>query len=171
MFTAFNRLLGQIFTLDREFAGGRYSRQPAHALRVAGDSYFLALIGRGYLERLSASKAEASSRLIGEAFVDRWDANDLLSRYQSLTTHDVRDRPDGRHDEILAELETKCLLMPCPSDHLLPVEDALIMHSELKNSILMPIESDLGHWAASQPPDSREYELMRAATLEFMSTL
>jgi homoserine acetyltransferase len=106
--------------------------------------------------------------MVGDAFAKQMDANDLLSRYRSLTAFDIRDRPEGRQDNALRTLHARCLLMPCPTDHLLPIEDAIAMHGEIPDCRLIPIESELGHWSASQPPGSVEFEQVCRATRQFM---
>ena len=40
---------------------------------------------------------------------------------------------------------------------------------EIRKYRMVSIESDLGHWAASQPPGTPEYEQLRVATLKFLA--
>jgi len=99
-----------------------------------------------------------------------WDANDLLSRYDSLTLHDVHRRPEGHDPNILSRLQSACLLMPSRSDHLLPIEEALEMYAAIPRRRLETIEGDAGHWAACQPPGTQEHRRVRDATRAFLDT-
>jgi homoserine O-acetyltransferase/O-succinyltransferase len=168
MFIALARLVREIVALDPVFNGGRYSRQPLQGLQAAGSAYFLALVGRRFLENTPIADRESIATMVGQMYRQCWDANDLLSRYHSLTLHDVHRRPEGNDPDILARLRSACLLMPSRSDHLLPIEEVLELHSSIPRSRLETIEGEAGHWAASQPRGTQEYWRVRDATKAFL---
>jgi homoserine O-acetyltransferase len=168
MFIALARLVREVVALDPVFNGGRYSHQPLQGLQAAGSAYFLALVGRRFLENTPIADRESIAAKVGQTYRQRWDANDLLSRYQSLTLHDVHSRPEGNDPDILSRLRSACLLMPSRSDHLLPIEEVLEMHSSIPGSRLETIEGETGHWAASQPRGTQEYRRVRDATKGFL---
>src|SRR5882757_292197 len=168
MFIALARLVREVVALDPVFNGGRYSRQPLQGLQAAGRAYFLALVGRRFLENTPIADRESIATKVGQMYRQCWDANDLLSRYHSLTSHDVYSRPEGNDPDTLSRLQPACLLMPSRSDHLLPIEQALEMHASIPRSQLETIEGETGHWAASQPRGTLEYERVRNATRAFL---
>jgi hypothetical protein len=61
--------------------------------------------------------------------------------------------------------------MPSRSDHLLPIEHVLDMYSTIPRSQLETIEGETGHWAASQPPGTQEYQRVRDATRAFLDAV
>jgi homoserine O-acetyltransferase/O-succinyltransferase len=168
MFIALARLVREVVALDPVFNGGRYSTQPLQGLQAAGSAYFLALVGRRFLENTPIADRESIAAKVGQMYRQCWDANDLLSRYHSLTLHDVQRRPEGDDPQILSRLQPSCLLMPSRSDHLLPIEEALEMHSSIPRSRLETIDGETGHWAASQPRGTQEYQRVRDATKGFL---
>jgi len=170
MFPALTHAMRTILSLDPEFRDGCYRSPPARGLAACGLAYFLVLVGQGFLDRV-APKERMISRVVGDAFAGNWDANDLLSRYESLTTHEVRSRPGGPVEDVLARLAAPCLLMPNRSDLLLPFEDAEDMHRQIERSILCEIDGDRGHWAASQPVGSPEHRQVEGATKAFLDAL
>jgi homoserine O-acetyltransferase len=171
MFIALARLMQEAVALDPNFNGGRYGLQPLQGLQVAGQAYFLALVGRRFLENTPIADRESIATKVGQMYRQCWDANDLLSRYHSLTSHDVYSRPEGNDPAILSRLQPACLLMPSRSDHLLPIELALEMHASIPRSQLETIEGETGHWAASQPPGTQEYRRVRDATRTFLNAV
>jgi len=168
MFSALARLVEEILALDPVYNGGSYVDQPLQGLQVAGRAYFLALVGRRFLEKIPIVDRESIAAKVGQMYRQCWDANDLLSRYHSLTLHDVYSRPEGMDWNVLSRLQSACLLMPSRSDHLLPIEEALEMHVSIPRSQLETIEGESGHWAASQLPGTQEYFRVRDATRAFL---
>jgi homoserine acetyltransferase len=171
MFIALARLVQEVVALDPVFNGGCYIDQPLQGLQVAGRAYFLALVGRRFLEKIPVEDRESIAAKVGQMYRQCWDANDLLSRYHSLTLHDVYSRPEGVDRNVLSKLQSACLLMPSRSDHLLPIEEALEMHASIPRSRLEAIEGETGHWAASQPPDTQEYLRVRDSTRAFLDVV
>jgi homoserine O-acetyltransferase/O-succinyltransferase len=168
MFSALARLVAEIIALDPVYHGGCYVDQPLQGLEVAGRAYFLALVGRRFLEKIPIVDQESIAAKVGQMYRQSWDANDLLSRYHSLTTHDVYSRPEGVDPNVLSKLNSACLLMPSRSDHLLPIEEVSEMHASIPRSQLETIEGEAGHWAASQPSGTPEYLRLRDATRAFL---
>jgi homoserine O-acetyltransferase len=168
MFIALAHLVREVVALDPVFNGGRYSAQPLQGLQVAGSAYFLALVGRRFLENTPIADRESIAAKVGQMYRQCWDANDLLSRYHSLTLHNVHSRPEGDDPQVLSRLQSTCLLMPSRSDHLLPIEEVLEMHSSIPRSQIETIDGHTGHWAASQPRGTQEYQRVRDATKGFL---
>jgi homoserine O-acetyltransferase len=171
MFVALARLMQEVIALDPVFNDGRYGHQPLRGLQVAGRAYFLALVGRRFLENTPIADRESIAAKVGQMYRQCWDANDLLGRYDSLTLHDVYNRPEGHDPNILSRLQSACLLMPSRSDHLLPIEQVLEMSTTIPRSQLETIEGETGHWAASQPPGTQEHRRVRDATREFLDAV
>jgi homoserine O-acetyltransferase len=160
-----------ILGLSASFRKGALDGASPDALRAAGLAYFPSLVGKGFLERRDREERAAMAALVAENFAANWNAHDLLSRYRSLNSHDVRERAAGRDDAILQRLDLPCLLMPCPSDLLLTVDDALEMRRQLPGAVWRPIRSDAGHWAASQPQGTMEHRIVTSTTRAFLRRL
>jgi len=108
---------------------------------------------------------------VGQAFASKWQAEDLLSRYRSLATHDVFQRGEVIDETVLGRLNARCLLMPSRSDQFFPIEQAARMRAQLPDSLWQPIETDAGHWATSRERGSSEHTCITTVTNFFLGTL
>ncbi|HEV7611394.1 MAG TPA: alpha/beta fold hydrolase [Steroidobacteraceae bacterium] len=140
---------------------------PNGGLHAAGLAYFPLLVTHDYLERLSAAQVAEVAQIVAKSWVSEWQPVDLISRYACVASHDVA--PLARDLEAtLRGLTSATLLMPSTSDIVLPPSAVQLMNDNIPNSTVVPIQSELGHWAASQPPGSPEFVQIRDATRQFL---
>jgi len=140
---------------------------PNGGLHAAGLAYFPLLVTHDYLERLSPDQVAEVAEIVAKSWVSEWQPVDLISRYACVATHDVS--PLGRDlGGTLRSLTSSTLLMPSTSDILLPPSSVQLMDDTIPDSMVVPIQSELGHWAASQPPGSAEFVQIRDATRQFL---
>jgi homoserine O-acetyltransferase len=147
------------------------ARLPEGGVHAAGLAYFPSLVSHAYLERMPRAEVFDTAESVARVWVRDWDREDLISRYAAVASHDVTGGIDGELVRLLGELKSAALVMPSSSDGLLPYSAAAAMARMIPNSTLVCIESDLGHWAASQPPGTPEYEQLRVGTLKFLASL
>jgi len=146
----------------------RIARLP-DGVYASGLAYFPLLVSHRYLERMPLQEAFTTAETVARVWDRDWDRDDLMSRYAAVASHDVTAGADRELARVLGGLHSAALLMPSSSDGLLPFSGAAAMAHMIPNSTLVSIESDLGHWAASQPPGTPEYEQLRVATLKFLA--
>ena len=143
------------------------ARLPQGGLHAAALAYFPLLVSHEFLERVSPAHWQAVSSKLADKWSAEWNVDDLLNRYAAVASHDIGPG-EARAHEALRQLQTRTLLMPSTSDLLLSMESAHRMAELLPNATYIPIQSDLGHWAASQAPESGEFSQVQAATRRFL---
>jgi homoserine acetyltransferase len=142
---------------------------PNGGLYAAGLAYFPLLVTHDYLERLPGAQVADMAQLVAKSWKAEWQPMDLISRYACVASHDVA-RPMQSIETTLGGLTSATLLMPSTSDLLLPPSAAQVMLDLIPDATIVPIRSELGHWAASQPPGSTEFAQIRDATRHFLAS-
>ena len=142
-------------TLDADWNGGRYERNPVEGLRHAGMAYYPWSVTADYLGRVPATQIAQESEAAAKRFAG-WDANSLVWRYAACRGHDVGRSADGSVGAALAGVTQPVLLMPSASDRLMSLSGAKWLRTALPHTVYAEIPGDLGHSALAAPPGSNE---------------
>jgi homoserine O-acetyltransferase len=142
-------------TLDADWNGGRYERNPVEGLRHAGMAYYPWSVTADHLDRVPATQIAQESEAAAKRFA-AWDANSLVWRYAACRGHDVGRAADGNIDAALASVTQPVLLMPSASDRLMSPAGARRLRAALPHATYAEIPGDLGHSALAAPPGSNE---------------
>jgi homoserine O-acetyltransferase/O-succinyltransferase len=142
-------------TLDADWNGGRYERNPVEGLRHAGMAYYPWSVTADYLDRVPATQIAQESEAAAKRFA-AWDANSLVLRYAACRGHDIGRSADGSVDAALSRVMQPVLLMPSASDRLMSPSGAKWLRAALPHPTFAEIPGDLGHSALAAPPGSKE---------------
>jgi homoserine O-acetyltransferase len=152
-------LMVSAVTLDPDWNGGRYERNPVEGLRHAGLSYYPWSVSADYLDRVPATQIAHEAEASAKHFA-AWDANSLVLRYAACRGHDVGGSADGNVDAALARVTQPVLLMPSASDRLTSLSGARWLRAALRHATYAEIPGDLGHRALAPPPGSAEADFI-----------
>jgi homoserine O-acetyltransferase len=142
-------------TLDADWNGGRYERNPVEGLRHAGMAYYPWSVTADYLDRIPVTQIAQESEAAAKRFA-AWDANALVLRYAACRGHDVGRSAEGSVGAALAGVAQPVLLMPSASDRLMSLSGARWLRAALPHATYAEIPGDLGHSALAAPPGSNE---------------
>jgi homoserine O-acetyltransferase len=163
-------LMTSVVTLDPEWQGGRYTRNPVEGLRLAGRVYYPWTVSAPYLNRLStkqlAKEMDESARAFGN-----WDANSLILRYAASRAHDISAPFGGDMTTALAQITAPVLVLPSASDRLLGLDGARRIRDGVKDASYAEIPSDLGHQAGHAPPGTPEAEFIDRQIRAFLAKI
>jgi homoserine O-acetyltransferase len=154
-------------TLDADWTGGRYERNPVEGLRHAGMAYYPWSVTADYLDRIPATQAAQESEAAAKRFA-AWDANSLVLRLAACRGHDVGRAADGSVDAASGRVTQPVLLMPSASDRLMSLSGAKWLRTALPHATYTEIPGDLGHSALAAPPGSNEAAFIERAIRGFL---
>ena len=148
-------LMVSAVTLDPEWNGGRYERNPVEGLRHAGMTYYPWSVSAAYLDRIPETQLAQESEAAAKSFA-AWDANALVLRYAACRGHDVATPFADDLDAALARATMPVLLLPSASDRLVGVDGARRLRATLPRAVYAEIPGDLGHRAIAASAGSSE---------------
>ena len=157
-----------MITLDPEWNNGQYQNQPLAGLRAAGKHYFPWTVSDHYLESIPKAQAEAEAAGSGEGF-SKWDAWNLLRRYQTSTAHDVAAPFGGDLVQALARVDARVLVMPCAQDRLLSLQGAGEIAAGIRDACYRVIDSPKGHLAWRAVPGSPQTAFVTSEVRSFLA--
>lgn len=161
-------LMRDLVEADPNWSNGGYKTPPVKGLELAGRMYFPWTISDEYLENLSPSEMMAASQELGRAFA-KWDAWNLLKRYEASSNHDVCQPFDGGLQEALSRVEARVLVMPCLQDRLLKPHTAEQIVTGIRNAHLEVIHSPKGHLAWRATDNSPEQKIITRTIRSFLN--
>ncbi|GJJ06274.1 hypothetical protein Clacol_000465 [Clathrus columnatus] len=129
---------------SRDFNFGHYTAPPTSGIRAFGRWF------REHQYKFDGKFRNLEDFMRGswEARFLRWDANDLITLFETWTKADISlIRDNGNLEEALKSIQVKGLIMPCKTDLYFPPEDSENEVSLLPNSKLVVIDSVWGHQA------------------------
>lgn len=159
--------------LDPEWADGAYKDNPREGLVTAGMVFLPWLRSDEWLSMLKTEEQYAQAlRSFGEGWADAWDAISWRQRYLASRNHDVAAPFDGDLDRALGEITARALIMPTPTDRLIPPAYARELYRGIEDAVYVEIPSIQGHLACCPSDEaSMEYQFITQRVSEFLDNL
>jgi homoserine O-acetyltransferase/O-succinyltransferase len=159
--------------LDPKWEGGAYEENPTDGLVTAGMIFFPWLWSDEWLAMLTTEEEyERALRSFGEGWAANWDAVSWKYRYLASRGHDAAAPFDGDLDRALGEIRARALVMPSPTDRLIPPAYARELYRGIENAVYVEIPSINGHLACCPGDEaSMEYRFISARVSEFLDGL
>jgi homoserine O-acetyltransferase/O-succinyltransferase len=161
-------LLTSVVTLDPEWQGGRYSRNPIEGLRRAGMLYYPWTVSASYVDRITPQRLDQELEAAARSFAT-WDANALVLRYGAYRGHDIAAAFNGDMAAALARIAAPVLLLPSASDRLVGVAGAQRIRDGVQHAIYAEIPGDLGHRAIAAAPETAAWDLIDERIRAFLA--
>ena len=168
-----NEISRRIIMLDPDWAGGRYTAQPAGGWRTAhGLTQVLAARSPQLMAQLCDEGVDPVSlldSLVDGAMARGFDANDWLYQTRAYDAHDVGAGPVYGGDTVAAlrSISVPALIMGPQLDLLNPSEDQLEIAKHIPDATFVDMKSHRGHMAANVGDDD-EVDFMNQTILEFI---
>jgi homoserine O-acetyltransferase len=158
----------ELIRLDANWRDGDYTAQPLEGLRAAGRHYFPWTVSDQYIEQQDPDVLEREVAANGDGFA-KWDAWDIIRRYEASTGHDIAKPFGGDVAAALARIEkVDVLVVPCRQDRLLGVESGRRIAAGIPGSICAEIDSSKGHQAWRPIPGSPQTIFVTARIRRFL---
>jgi homoserine O-acetyltransferase len=154
-------------TLDPDWDGGHYERNPVEGLRRAGMIYYPWSVSAAYLDQVPAATVARESEETAKSFA-AWDANALMLRYAAMRGHDVTVPFGGSLDAALARAAMPVLLLESLSDRLIRPVGVRRLSAALPHASYAEIPGELGHRAITAAPGNPEAEFIERAIRAFL---
>jgi homoserine O-acetyltransferase/O-succinyltransferase len=161
-------LLTSVVTLDPEWQGGRYSRNPIEGLRRAGMLYYPWSVSASYVDRIAPQRLDQELEAAARSFA-AWDANALVLRYAAYRGHDIAAAFNGDMAAALTRITAPVLLLPSASDRLVGVAGAQRIRDGVQHAVYAEIPGDLGHRAIAAAPETAAWDLIDERIRAFLA--
>jgi homoserine O-acetyltransferase/O-succinyltransferase len=159
--------------LDPQWQDGAYEENPREGLVTAGMVFFPWLWSDEWLSMLTTEEEyEQALRSFGQGWADNWDAVSWKYRYLASRGHDVAAPFEGNLDQALGEIKARALIMPSPTDRLIPPGYARELYRGIQDATYVEIPSIRGHLACCPgDEEAMEYHFISERVSGFLDTL
>jgi homoserine O-acetyltransferase len=157
----------ELIRLDGRWRGGAYTEPPLDGLRAAAKHYFPWTVSDAYIEIHEPVELDKEIEGFGDGFA-RWDAWNIIRRYEASTAHDVGLPFEGNVVAALARVKAGVLVLPCKHDRLLGLEGARQIAAGIPGSIYSEIDSWKGHLAWRPEPGSLQTQFVTREIRQFL---
>jgi homoserine O-acetyltransferase len=158
-------------TLDPNYQGGAYSTNPTEGIRRAALIYFPWTSSDEYLATLNPAALAQAQKEAGDAWVQNWDANSMLSRYRASRMHDASKPFGGDMMKALGQVKAKALLLPSMTDRTVPGYLTRELYKGLHDATYAEIPTIRGHSGGGLPQGTAEYAYITERVRAFLDQL
>jgi homoserine O-acetyltransferase len=163
---------------DPAFNQGNYSKPPLEGIARLADTWAPWVFSPEFYTSAAYRNYEDTEADSLEEFLDKWrlryfqrDANNMLSQFQTWSTHNVADTP-GMEDyleKVLAQVEAEVLFLPSRTDAYFAVSDNKKEADLIPKAKVQVIDSISGH-AAGLGRDPEDCQQINRAIADFLAS-
>lgn len=161
-------VMNSVITLDPQWQGGHYDRNPEDGLRRAGIVYYPWDVSAAYLERVSGKQLGEEMEATAKSFAG-WDANSLVFRYAACREHDVAAPYGGDLGTALKQIRAPVLVLSSASDRLLGLNGTRRIRDGVRHATYVEIPSDMGHRGLGEEAEPAEAAIIARDIRNFLS--